>query len=66
MGFPKLYPIIDKATLEAWGIRVRCFAGEMARAGVGMVQYRDKVGAPQEVLRCAAEIGGVLAGGGVL
>jgi thiamine-phosphate pyrophosphorylase len=64
MEFPKLYPIIDKATLDARGLRVRCFAGEMARAGVGMVQYRDKVGAPQEVLRCAAEIAGVFAGTG--
>jgi thiamine-phosphate pyrophosphorylase len=63
--FPKLYPIIDKATLDARGLRVRCFAGEMARAGVGMVQYRDKVGAPQEVLRCAADISGVFAGSGV-
>ncbi len=65
MVFPKLYPIIDKATLDARGLRVRCFAGEMARAGVGMVQYRDKVGAPQEVLRCAADISGVFAGSGV-
>ncbi len=64
MVFPKLYPIIDRATLDARGLRVRCFAGEMARAGVGMVQYRDKVGAPQEVLRCAAEIAGVFAGTG--
>jgi thiamine-phosphate pyrophosphorylase len=56
MVFPRLYPIIDKATLDARGLRVRCFAGEMARAGVGMVQYRDKLGAPQEVLRGAAEI----------
>ena len=64
MGFPKLYPIIDKATLDVRGLRVRCFAGEMARSGVGMLQFRDKVGAPQEVLRCAAEIALVFAGTG--
>jgi thiamine-phosphate pyrophosphorylase len=64
MEFPKLYAIVDKATLDARGLRVRCFAGEMARAGVGVVQYRDKAGAPQEVLRCAAEIRGVFEGTG--
>ncbi len=64
MVFPKLYPIVDRAALDARGLRVRCFAGEMARAGVGIVQYRDKVGAPQEVLGCAAEIAGVFAGTG--
>jgi len=64
MDFPKLYPIVDKGTLDARGIRVRCFAGEMARAGVGVVQFRDKVGAPQDVLRCAAEISVVFAGTG--
>ena len=62
MKLAKLYPIVDRAVLEAHGTRVVCFAGEMARAGVGMLQYRDKVGGPQEVLRSAAEIGGVFAG----
>jgi thiamine-phosphate pyrophosphorylase len=66
MTFPRLYPIIDKATLEARGLRVRCFAGEMARAGVGIVQFRDKVGAPQDVLRCAAEISTLFEGMGTL
>jgi thiamine-phosphate pyrophosphorylase len=64
MMFPKLYPIVDKAVLDARGVRVRCFAGEMARAGVGIVQFRDKVGAPQDVLRCAADIAGVFEGTG--
>jgi thiamine-phosphate pyrophosphorylase len=62
MTFPKLYPIADKDVLDARGLRVRNFAGEMARAGVGMLQYRDKGGAPQEVLRSAAEIATVFAG----
>jgi hypothetical protein len=42
--FPRLYPIVDKATLDAKGIRLACFARELARAGVGVVQYRDKLG----------------------
>jgi thiamine-phosphate pyrophosphorylase len=62
MKLEKLYPIVDRAVLEARGIRVLCFAGEMARAGVGMVQYRDKDGRPQAVLRAAEEISRVFAG----
>jgi thiamine-phosphate pyrophosphorylase len=56
MMLPRLYPIADKATLDARGMSVREFAREMAQAGVGVLQYRDKVGAPNEVLRAAAEI----------
>ena len=56
MTLPRLYPIADKATLDARGMSVREFAREMAQAGVGVLQYRDKVGAPNEVLRAAAEI----------
>jgi thiamine-phosphate pyrophosphorylase len=41
---------------------VREFAREMARAGVGVLQYRDKMGAPNEVLRAAAEIAAEFAG----
>ena len=62
MRLPKLYPIVDKATLDARGIRVSCFAGEMARAGVGILQYRDKLGAPQEVLRGARAVAEAFAG----
>ena len=56
MTLPRLYPIADKATLDARGMSVREFARELAQAGVRLVQYRDKVGAPNEVLRAAAEI----------
>lgn len=56
MQLPRLYPIVDKATLDARGFRVACFAGELARAGVGMLQYRDKLGPPQEILNQAALI----------
>jgi thiamine-phosphate pyrophosphorylase len=62
MTLPRLYPIVDKGTLDARGIRVREFAREMAQAGVGVLQYRDKVGAPNEVLRAAAEIAAEFAG----
>jgi thiamine-phosphate pyrophosphorylase len=62
MTLPKLYPIADKGTLDARGVSVREFAREMAQAGVGVLQYRDKVGAPNEVLRAAAEIAAEFAG----
>jgi len=59
---PRLYAIADRATLDARGISVGEFAQEMARAGVGLLQYRDKVGAPNEVLRAAREIAATFAG----
>jgi len=62
MRLEKLYPIADAAVLEARGIRLTSFAGEMARAGVGMLQYRDKDGKPQAMLRGAGQIAGVFAG----
>ena len=62
MTLSRLYPIVDKATLDARGIRVSCFAGELARAGVTMLQYRDKRSEPQAVLRCAAAISAAFAG----
>jgi len=55
-GFPKLYGIVDRATLDARGVAVGEFARELREAGVRLVQYRDKVNGPQEVLRAALEI----------
>jgi len=66
MALPKLYVIIDKATLDARGVRVGEFARELREAGVRLVQYRDKVSGPQEVLRRAAEIAEVFAGSGAM
>ena len=59
---PRLYPIIDRETLDERGIGVGEFAAELAAAGVRMVQYRDKVGGPQVVLRGAAEVSEAFAG----
>ena len=67
-GFPRLYAIVDRATLDARspqrasspgtprGIAVRQFARELREAGVRLLQYRDKVNGPQEILRAANEI----------
>jgi len=59
---PRLYAIVDKETLNARGVRLAEFARELRDAGVTLLQYRDKLGGPQEILRAAAEISAVFAG----
>ena len=61
-ALPRLYCIVDRETLDARAMSVGVFARELRDAGVRLVQYRDKVGGPQEVLRAAAEISAVFAG----
>jgi thiamine-phosphate pyrophosphorylase len=58
----RLYVIVDAETLGRHGIPVGPFARELREAGARLVQYRDKMGGPQEVLRAAAEISAVFAG----
>jgi len=58
----KLYAIVDRATLGARGVSVGEFARELRDAGVRLLQYRDKNGSPQEILRAAEEISRVFAG----
>ncbi len=59
---PALYPIADMETLARRGMSVTAFAQELLGAGVEIVQLRDKLGSPQQVLRHAAEISAVLSG----
>ena len=56
MQLPRLYAIADNATLGARGASVEDFARQLRDAGVMLLQYRDKLGGPLEVLRAAAEI----------
>jgi thiamine-phosphate pyrophosphorylase len=56
LGLPRLYPILDAGLLAARGVEVRWAAEQMRVAGVGLLQYRDKAGSPQVVLRNAAVI----------
>jgi thiamine-phosphate pyrophosphorylase len=53
MKISRLYAIVDVDTLRANGCRVCSFGEEMRRAGVQLVQYRNKRGAPADVLRDA-------------
>jgi thiamine-phosphate pyrophosphorylase len=61
---PRLYAIADAAVLAARGVRLEDFAQGLRAAGVGLVQYRDKLGSPQDVLRGAAVLRKVMAGSG--
>ncbi len=60
----RLYAIVDAEVLTERGVGVQDFARELRAAGVGLVQYRDKVGSPQEVLRAAAVLRETMAGSG--
>jgi thiamine-phosphate pyrophosphorylase len=57
-----LYAIVDAGVLAARGIRLRKFAVGLRSAGAELVQYRDKVGSPQEVLGAAAVLRELFAG----
>jgi thiamine-phosphate pyrophosphorylase len=62
MNLPRLYAIVDRDALDARGMTAGEFAQELRDAGVRLVQYRDKSGSPQQILRAAAEISHVFAG----
>lgn len=61
-NLPKFYPIIDAGLLARHGVDVADFARELRAAGVTLVQYRDKDGSPQDILRNAAVIREAFAG----
>jgi thiamine-phosphate pyrophosphorylase len=61
---PRLYPLVDDGFLTARGLAVEGFAKELKAAGVGLIQYRNKTGAPREVLRVVALIRDAMADGG--
>jgi len=62
LTLPRLYAIADRGTLDKRGVGVGEFVRELRDAGVTLLQYRDKDGGPQQVLRAAAEISAVFAG----
>jgi len=62
LKLPRLYAIADRGTLDKRGVSVGEFARELRDAGGTLLQYRDKDGGPQQVLRAAAEISAVFAG----
>ena len=54
MILPRLYPILDAELLAARSLSLAAVASELRAAGVTLLQYRDKNGSPQEVLRACA------------
>jgi thiamine-phosphate pyrophosphorylase len=56
LGIASFYPILDAGVLAARGVSVEAFAVAMRRAGVSLLQYRDKQAGPQLVMRNAALI----------
>jgi thiamine-phosphate pyrophosphorylase len=59
---PKLYPILDSGLLHAQQIALTDFAYALRAGGATLLQYRNKMGTPQEVLQNAALIRDVFAG----
>nr|WP_218623870.1 thiamine phosphate synthase [Granulicella sp. dw_53] len=59
-----MYPIVDAGVLRARCIDLQRFCAELRGAGVGLVQWRNKVGSPQEVLAGAAVLSEAFAGSG--
>jgi thiamine-phosphate pyrophosphorylase len=62
MNLPRLYAIVDADLLKQRGVRLRKFAVGLRAAGVTLVQYRNKTGAPQDILAAAASLREVFAG----
>jgi thiamine-phosphate pyrophosphorylase len=62
MELPRFYPIVDAGVLQRHGLDVEQFAEALRAAGVSLLQYRDKTGSPQDVLRAASAIRRTLAG----
>ena len=54
MILPRLYPILDAELLAAHNLSLAAVASELRTAGVTLLQYRDKNGSPQEILRACA------------
>ena len=63
-GFPRLYPIVDEGVLGLHGVATGRVAEDLKAAGVQLVQYRNKVGEPDSILRAAAIVWEVFAGTG--
>ena len=61
---PRLYAIVDAGVLTARDLSLKDYASGLRSAGVELVQYRDKTGSPQEVLRGSAVLRAAFAGSG--
>jgi thiamine-phosphate pyrophosphorylase len=60
----KLYAIADAGLLGKLEVSLEAFSAELRAAGVELIQYRDKTGSPQEILRGATILRETFAGSG--
>jgi thiamine-phosphate pyrophosphorylase len=61
-SLPRLYAIADAQVLAKHGIALAQFAAELRDAGVTLVQYRDKLTSPQQILSAASILRTAFAG----
>jgi thiamine-phosphate pyrophosphorylase len=54
LKLPRLYAIVDAEVLAARRVPLDAFARDLRAAGVTLLQYRDKSGSPQNILRAAS------------
>jgi thiamine-phosphate pyrophosphorylase len=61
-SFPKVYPILDSSIIPTYGRAefLRRLGGELAEAGVTLLEYRNKTGADAELLADAEILRAVL------
>jgi thiamine-phosphate pyrophosphorylase len=59
---PRLYAIVDAEMLASRGIELAGFVKDLRDAGVTLVQYRDKLGDEQEIVRNAKIITDIFRG----
>ena len=64
MTISRFYPIVDQALLELRGVAVGRAAEDLKSVGVTLLQYRNKIGEPESVLRHASVIWEVFDGSG--
>ena len=58
----RLYAIVDAQVLEKHRVTLEGFAKKLREAGVVLVQYRDKLASPQDILRAATVLRETFAG----
>jgi thiamine-phosphate pyrophosphorylase len=61
---PRFYPIVDEALLQRHDLAVGRVAEELRAAGVMLLQYRNKIGESDSILRDAAVVWEVFSGSG--
>jgi thiamine-phosphate pyrophosphorylase len=59
---PRLYPIVDEGLLRQRGVALGRVAEDLKAAGVQLLQYRNKLGTPDSILRSASVVWEVFAG----